>query len=64
MARTARDKEFESPVNIENIDPSVCRMIGGKVGKDGKCRVKMKVSTEHPKQVEMQSLEDDDVLRD
>jgi len=56
MART-----FKNPVKIENLDPEACRLIGGTIGKDGRCKVKIVVDEATPKQVSIEPLDEDEL---
>lgn len=54
-------KVYKNPVKIENLDPEVCKMMGGIVDKDGRCKVRIVVDETTPKKVSIEPLEEDEL---
>jgi len=54
---------IRTPVKIDNIDPEVCRLMGGKVTSDGKCMLRMIVNEEKPRHITIEGINEDE-LRD
>lgn len=54
-------KVFKNPVKIENLDPEACRLIGGTIDREGKCKVKIVVDETTPKKVSIEPLEEDEL---
>lgn len=48
-------------VKIENIDPEVCRMMGGKITKDNKCMVRIIIEENRPREIKVEQLDDEDL---
>lgn len=54
-------KVYKNPVKIENLDPEVCKLIGGTIDKDGRCKVKIIVDESIPKKISIEPIEEDEL---
>ena len=55
-------KVYKNSVKIENLDPEVCRAMGGIVEEDGSCRIKIVVDESNPKKISVEPLERDELI--
>jgi len=52
---------IKTPVKVENMDAEVCRMVGGTVTPDGKCKLRMVVDETKPRVISIEGIREDEL---